>query len=276
MGEGPGNVIADGRCFGRARTASTDVQRQHHRLPRWTKVLNRYDLELARRVLGAGVLLGASAFAIGAATDEANASTADRLGRVAALLPVLGALAASLVVAQGRSRGELRGLFALGVRPSRASRGAWLGGALVGLAGVALVASGAASVASLFPRLDALTAWTFIDDGLWLDGRSGVAVNARGEVQAWTGSLHSEPVPAALEPATMLMLALASFVVPAWALAASSVSRRFVVALTAGLLAITLFHLVAAERLAPMALAIWPLLLFVDLRLRGMRGPIGA
>lgn len=275
MGKGPGNVIADRGCFGRARKASADVQCQHHRFPCGAKALNRYDLALARRVLGAGVLLGASAFAIGAATDEATSSTADRLGRVAALLPVLGALAAALVVAQARSRGEMRALHALGVGPTRALRGAWVGAVLVGLIGVGLVASGVASVGSLFPRIDAVAAWAFVD-GLWVEERALLAVNQRGEVLPWPSSLPSAPTPPSFEPATIFTIALSSLVMPAWALASSSNSRRLVVALAAALAAITLFHLVAAERLPPMALGAWPLLFLIDLRLRGTPRPGGA
>lgn len=239
------------------------------------KVLNGYDLALARRVLVAGLLLGASAFAVAAATDEADASTADRLARLAALLPVLGALAASLVVAQARSRGELRALHAMGVEPARAVRGAWLGAVLVGLMGVALVGSKAADIGSLFPRIDGPTAWVFVDER-WMDASTGLLVHSSGDVELGAAPLRAPAGPSLLEPATLLTLALASFAVPAWALASCSATRRFVVALGASLAAVTLFHLVAAGRLSPFALTAIPLSLLGDLCLRGTRVSAGA
>lgn len=275
MGEDPGNVIGARRRFGRARIASPDVERHHARARRDAEVLNHYDLALARRVLAAGLLLGALAFVITAATDEAGSSTEDRLGRVAAFLPILGALAASVVLAQTRSRGEMRALQALGVSPARAVRGAWLGAALVGLVGPALVVLNAASVDSLFPRIDVPSAWTFVD-GLWVDGRTTLAVNPRGDVELGSATRLPNAAPPSLGPATVLTLALTSVIAPAWALAETSTTRRFVVAVVVGFGAVTLFHLVAAERLPPLALVAIPLLLLVDVGLRGKSGPIGA
>jgi len=275
MGEDPGNVIGARRRFGRARIASPDVERHHHRSRREAEVLNRYDLALARRVLAAGLLLGALAFVITAATDEAGSSTIDRLGRVAAFLPILGSLAASVVLAQTRSRGEMRALHALGVSPARAARGAWLGAAVVGLAGPALVALQPASVASLFPRIDLPSAWTFVD-GLWVDGRTMLAVDARGDVHLGSATSLPRAEPPSFAPATVLTLALTSLIAPAWALATTHAVRRLVVALGVGCGAVTLFHLVAAERLPPLALTAIPLLLLVDLGLRGTDGPVGA
>lgn len=239
------------------------------------QALNRYDLALARRVLAAGLLLGVSAFVIAAATDEADASTTDRLGRIAALLPVLGAIAASLVVAQARARGEMRALHAMGIGPARAVRGALVGAMFVGSTGAVLVASGAASVRSLFPRIDVPSAWAFLD-GRWLDGVTGLSVHPRGDVWLEAVPALSSPAPSGLESATLLTIVLASFAVPVWTLASCGALRRLVVAMGAALFAVTLFHLVAAGRLSPFALTAIPLTLLVELGLRGARTRGGA
>lgn len=227
--------------------------------------LTRYDLTLVLRTASAGLLLAISILLIGMATDEPGSSLGGRLGRLAALLPIAGGVAAALIVAQARARGESRALAALGVGPVGLVRGAWIGAVLVGLAGPSSIAAGAAEIASLFPRVEAQAAWRFVE-GAWLDENRGLAVLAGGELEyraviGAPGPSHRDAPTAA----TVLALLFTSLAAPAWALTSRSATRRAIVLVASAFAAVTSFHLVGAQKLTPWALLIAPSLLLLDL-----------
>jgi hypothetical protein len=117
-----------------------------------------YDLRLALRALALGTLVALVAVIVVATTDE-GAGWARRAALCAALAPVAGGMGALAAARIARSRGEARALEALGAHPLRALAGAVVGGALLGLAGGAVVVSGVADLEPLFPRPAEARVW---------------------------------------------------------------------------------------------------------------------
>src|SRR5205814_4820707 len=94
--------------------------------------LTAYDWLLARRTLALGIALAILGFVVMLGTDDATSTVAGRFGRLAALVSLAGGGGAFIATEQARSRGEMRALGAAGVRPTKASLGAIVGGAAVG------------------------------------------------------------------------------------------------------------------------------------------------
>lgn len=223
----------------------------------------RYDVLLAIRTLLAALILGGIVFAVGMATDERGSSFAERLARLAALLPITGGLASALISSQARSRGEIRALMALGASPSIAVRGALAGSVLIGLLGVLLVVSGAADLRSLFPHVPQEPAWRLVGDA-WVNATEGWVVGTGGEIDFRGSAARAQVSPREFVPATALALFVASFALPAWALQPSRPARRLGVALALAMVAVASFHLVGAGRVSSLALSVSPLLLLLD------------
>src|SRR4051794_3052746 len=97
-------------------------------------VLSAWDRKVARRAAAIAALVALLALAVVAATDE-GAPWSQRVGMVAALLPIAGSIGAIAAIRIAERRGELCALAAIGVDPVRAVRGAVLGGVVLGLIG---------------------------------------------------------------------------------------------------------------------------------------------
>jgi hypothetical protein len=227
--------------------------------------LTAYDTLLARRSAALGLAIALLLFLTMLGTDDAGGTHASRLGRLAALTSLAGGAGAFLGAAQARSRGEIRALEAIGLTPFRASLGAVMGGAVVGLFGVALALVPGVDLSRLFPRaLPAEAIWTREAAG-WLDPAHGVHVTAEG--LRWAGApsyidrATSSPAPLA---ETVVALAVAAVAFPLWATARERLPRRALVCFAVASAAIFVFHLVAAQRTSAMTLVLPPLFLLVD------------
>jgi len=200
------------------------------------------------------------------ATDEQSQALASRLGRLASIVAIAGGLGAFLAAEQARARGELRALAALGIAPLRASLGAAVGGAIVGLLGPILVLSGWADTGPMFPRLEA-GGGTFqaVGPSAVLEISRGVLVEASGALaaaqQAGAGAPSVVVVP---RVATALALLVMGVAVAWWAVLPKRPLRRIVVVVVAALCSVVLFHLVAAGRAPAFVLSLGPLVLVAD------------
>ncbi len=194
-------------------------------------------------MLGFVVMLG---------TDDATSTVAGRFGRLAALVSLAGGGGAFIATEQARSRGEMRALGAAGVRPTKASLGAIVGGAAVGALGPVLALARGVDLTPLFPRVGATgTGWVRQGD-TWLDATQGIVVRASGELSRVAPSaaraLSEGPLP---RGATAAALALASL-------------RRAIIAIAVAASAGAVFHLVAAGRMSSAMLLVPPALLLAD------------
>jgi len=228
--------------------------------------LTAYDSLLARRTAALGLALAALVFLAMLGTDDAVSTHAGRLGRLSALASLAGGGGAFMALAQARSRGEMRALAAAGLSPARASLGAVIGGALVGLLGVGLAFVPGVDLTPLFPHeLPSEGGWV-AENGAWLDPVRGVRVAADGVVSR--AGVRSAADIAALAPtplaATLIALVLAAVAFPLWAAARGPVLRRALVSFAVASAAVFVFHLVAARRVGAMTLLVPPLLLFAD------------
>lgn len=201
---------------------------------------------------------------------------ARRASMWAAVAPVLGALGTFATVRIAIARGEIGALAALGVDPARAARGAAIGGAIAGLAGVLVTASGRADLEALFPRPPEARAWTAEGDRALFEATLGIRVDAGGDV-----TFAGEPeasiktvTSGAAKEATIATIGLAALVCPMWVVEGLSarnppargrrVFRRGMVALVAAAMLIAAFQVVAAARASPVWLLASPLLLLAD------------
>ena len=228
--------------------------------------MTAYDALLARRSAALGLAVALLVFLTMLGTDDAAGTHASRLGRLAALTSLAGGAGAFLGAAQARSRGEIRALEATGFTPFRASLGAVMGGAVVGLFGVALALVPGVDLSRLFPRaLPAEAMWTR-DAAGWLDPIHRVRVTAEGAL-GWAGTA-SDVVPVTSLPAplaeTVFALAVAAVAFPLWATARERFPRRALVCFSVASAAVFVFHLVAAQRTSAMTLVLPPLFLLVD------------
>ncbi|MFO0660667.1 MAG: hypothetical protein U0165_12675 [Polyangiaceae bacterium] len=108
------------------------------------------DRLLAFRTLRIELVLIVLALIVGAATDEASASWADRATRLAAMTPILAAASVGIVLAQLRRRGELEALTLAGASPARVALGALVSAVLTAQLG-ALTSAAGLPLRSLFP-----------------------------------------------------------------------------------------------------------------------------
>jgi hypothetical protein len=208
-------------------------------------------------------------------TDEGEATFGERLGRFASLVALAGGLAAFVTTEQAHSRGELRGLGAVGVAPARAPLGAALGGMLVAAVGPALALLRAADLDCLYPRLvSSAGTWAMVGEGVWRQASGGVVVRAAGEIDVSTrmtvgfGTVMPQ-VPRLSTSAALLAFAIA---VPLWATARGTTTRRLAVALLVVIVSVTLFHLVAVARAPSGFLLIPPAVLLLDAWALGSTG----
>jgi hypothetical protein len=235
--------------------------------------LTSYDWLLARRSFSLGLVLAILIFLVMLATDDAASTLPGRLGRFAGLASLAGALGTFIAASQARWRGEMRALEAAGLTPMEAGRGAVLGGTVVGVLGSTLASLPSVDLSPLFPRVMPLAAWIWQGDS-WLDASLGVVVRASGDLSRVgplvVNELGGPPIPRA---ATVLVLGLSALVFPFWAIAPAAPSRRWGVGLLVAATSVAAFHMVAAGRLAPLALAVPVALPLADAVLLRRRAP---
>jgi hypothetical protein len=224
-----------------------------------------YDWLLVRRTVALGLLIALVALAVMVATDETSNTLGGRLGRFAVIAPVVGASATFLSGQQVRARGEARALEAVGATPLRATLGLLLGGVAIGALGPILAMLPSVDIGTLFPTAGPLAHHWSMHDGGWHDASRALVVEPNGSL-GWagapgTGWIAARPLPRA---ATALSLALAAVGCPLWTTARSGGIRRGVIAAAVIGSGITAFHLVAAGRLAPFALAVPPIALVIE------------
>jgi hypothetical protein len=227
--------------------------------------LTAYDALLARRTAALGLLLSALVYLAMIGTDDTASTHAGRLGRLSALASLAGAGGAFLALAQARSRGEMRALGLAGLTPARASLGAVIGGAAVGLAGAAMTLAPGVDLTPLFPHALPTEGGWVLDGAAWVDGVHAVRVAADGVVTR-VGAPSAVELAESAPPsaATAIALALAALAVPLWAVAWGPPVRRAFVGFAVASAAVFVFHLVAAHRSSAMTLVLPPLLLLVD------------
>jgi hypothetical protein len=221
-----------------------------------------FDRRLGARAAAIAALGAAIALLVIAATDEGGPWRL-RLGMLAALTPVAGALGTFAAVRLAAARGEMRALAAIGVDPLRAASGAAAAGAIAGALGPALLALGLGDPAALFPRIAAARRWITDGDGLVEKGL-GIRVGPGGALGLGpVGEVTAAP-PGVL--AAALALAAAGIAAPLWIAATEerSSGRRATVAATAGLATIASFQAIAAGRAPAAALAVGSLVLLID------------
>jgi hypothetical protein len=224
-----------------------------------------YDWLLVRRTAALGLLFGLLALAVMIATDETSNTLAGRLGRLAAVAPLVGASATFLASRQLRARGEGRALESMGATPMRVARGILIGGMAIAAVGPILAVFPHVDLSTLFPAVGPVTNPWSLHGGAWHDASRGLVVQASGDL-AWSGS--SGAVAAAVRPlprmATALSLALAAAGCPLWIAIEANAARRGLVAAAVVASAILAFHMVAAGRISALALTLPPLALVVD------------
>ncbi len=225
-------------------------------------MLSAWDRRVAQRAAAIAALVALVTLVVVAATDE-GAPFARRAGMVAALLPVAGSLGAFAAIRIAEGRGELRALFAIGVDPVRACRGAVTGGVALALIGPLLAASGLADLEGLFPRPMVPRLWIADGAGM-LERTQGLRLDPGGALTLVTplGELAAQPHAPRLF--TALSLALAALAGPAWIAAPRPPRARAIIVGLVVLTAIVAFQAVAAQRLPPIALLAAPLLLLID------------
>lgn len=226
-------------------------------------MLTAWDRSLARRA-SAFAGLGALLLLLIVATTDEGAPLRQRLGMVAALLPLAGALATGATIRLAAARGELRALAALGVDPVRLVRGAVVGGALVALLGAGLAASGVAELGGLFPRPTAVLRWQAEGQGMRELGQ-GLGL-APGGVLSRAAPMDPgvHALPPRVLPWTVWTIVLSALAGPLWTGAPGLGPRRLAAGLLAVLGAVVAFQAVAAARLPPAALLAAPLILLID------------
>jgi hypothetical protein len=236
-----------------------------------------YDLRLALRALALGMLVALVAVIVVATTDE-GAGWARRAALCAALAPVAGGVGALAAARIARGRGEARALEALGAHPLRVLAGAVVGGALLGLAGGAIVVSGVADLEPLFPRLVEARVWREDPEGGMREGSLGIRLAPGGELSFVAecarergtegGDDRRAPVGSAL-----WVLAVAG---PLWSVQQGSSLGRAVVGALLVLAAISAFQLAAAGRVSAWIVCLPPLVLLacaLASRYRGRPSP---
>jgi hypothetical protein len=230
-----------------------------------------FDRLLARRTLALGAILTLLVVGVVVVTDEAGSTFAMRVARVAALVPALAVIAEMVALAQCRERGEERALLALGASPRRVAFGAIVGGMVLALAALVLVASPLSDVSSLFPVVASSSAWSATPAGL-LDPSSGVSVAASGAITLSDASVVPALAGAPTRAAALSCFTPLALVAPLWGATELGLAARLSGAALAFAAAVVLLHVVAAGR-APasiLVLAALPLVpqLFVVKRSR--------
>lgn len=212
-----------------------------------------YDRRLFLRSVGTTALLAAGIWTLIVVSDEAGSSTGMRVARLCALAPLLQILSALWVLESVRRRGEQRALEALGVAPLRVAAAALCATWLVGAAACLCVASRWADPRSLFPAIADGQGWTRVGVA-WLEAARGVEVDALGRIRLGVQSA-APPALARVDAALALLVPLCALA-PLWASLRCAARERWLVALGAAALVVTVLHAAAAQRVPAFALAV--------------------
>ncbi len=205
-----------------------------------------FDQRLFLRTVAAGLLAWVACAGVVVTTDEATSTLGMRVARLAALTPLVAAVAALLVTAHARVRGELRALESLGHPPWIAARGAAAAGAILVLLGAAFLVSPLADASSLFPAVRAAVDW-HVDAGGFVARAAGVVLMDDGAVHVHRASVVGR-APSISAWAALPSLGTIGLAVPSWAVTPIRLASRLAsVGLTFALV-VTGLHLVAAGR----------------------------
>jgi hypothetical protein len=134
------------------------------------------------------MLLAALAFAVAwlvtAMTDEGGVAWGVRAGRTLPTAPLCAALGSAIALQQGRARGEVRALEALGRAPWQNAFACVAGGALAAVAAALLMAASASvDVAGFFPVAQHGAVFHY-DAGAFVDRAHGLRVEPDGSLAA--------------------------------------------------------------------------------------------
>ena len=216
-----------------------------------------YDRYAFGRSLAIGCGLAVLAYGIMLATDGATTSTAGKLARLGVLAPVLGTLGSALANAQARSRGEVRALVSSGVSPGRCYAGPMIAAVLLGIAGVAILGSGATDLGGLFPRLEH-DDWIRFADGSWRSARAGILVATDGTMTIARTQVAVTPQPWPSRAAVMLTVLLSSAALPIWVERGGPLKERLGIGALSVVLGVVLFHLVGTGQVSAWCLVAVP------------------
>lgn len=213
--------------------------------------MHPYDRALFRRALLAIVVLTLLAAATVIATDEATSTAAMRIARIAAVSPVVSAVALLCVAAHARSRGELAALEALGASPWRALRGIELAGMAAAAVAMLVLVLPCTDATSLFPAMHPVIDWRMAGGGVRAVA-PGIVVHSDGVLETTQSAVFPRPGLALAAWAALPCLGAVALAVPAWAATPMSLARRVSSGGASAVLAIVGFHLVAAGRVPPL------------------------
>jgi hypothetical protein len=236
--------------------------------------VHAFDRSLFRRSFGIVVLLALIGLGVMIATDEVGSTPRMRLSRLVAFVPGLVAIGEGIVLAQARTRGEIRAMTALGASPFRAAWGACVAGWCFGFLGLVLLLSPLADPAPLFPAVVRSTPWV-ADGAALVDPTSGARVGADGLVAFGdiASTLATTQAPGRWAAfASVFPIAL---VTPVWAACPLAIGARLAAAFLAVVIAIVTLHAVAAGGLPTFGLtfAALPLMLQASWSLGRTRNP---
>jgi hypothetical protein len=212
--------------------------------------MHPYDRALFRRALSAIFVLTVLAAATIVATDEATSTAAMRVARIAAISPLVSAVALLGVAAHARSRGELSALEALGAAPWRALLGVELAGVVAAAVGMVVLVLPWADATSLFPAVHPVIDWR-LAEGAARAVAPGIVVHANGVIETTDAAFPR----ASVAPAAWVALPCIGTVacaIPAWSATPMSLARRLTSGGASVALVILGFHLVAAGRVPPL------------------------
>lgn len=212
--------------------------------------MNPYDWALFRRTLLASAVLTAFTIAIVVATDEATSTVATRAARIAALAPLVIAVALLGVSAHAESRGELRALEALGLSPWASRRGAERAGFLVAVLGLSVLVAPFTDVSSLLPAVRPVVGWILSPDRT-VATAPGLVVNANGVVEMTAAAALPAFDRASALNGAIPCVAPVACAAPTWAATPMSLVARLSSGVLTALLVIVALHLVAAARISP-------------------------
>ena len=216
-------------------------------------MMTPFDWQMLRRSLVIGGCFCAVLVAVMYATDGRATTLAQKLGLLCVLAPVLVAVGALLSYAQALARGEALAAWSSGAGSPRACRGAAVAVVATGLVAAAGLTTNRTDLATLLPQ-HARAHWTMLTDGRAVLTDNAVAVGPSGVPEF----VHTSPAVAVAAPrlalaATVVVLSVA---LAHWISYPRKPETRLLWLVFSGLLALALFHMVAAERLAAWALVL--------------------
>ena len=228
-----------------------------------------YDRQAFVRSLILGSTLCLLVFGVMVATDDSQTTLAQRLGRLFALAPLVGALGAIAANTQAAIRGETMAMACLGASPARTYFGSSLAVACLGAVGAVGISIGWGDIDGLLPHVGGTT-WVSLSDGGWASADRVIQIDAYGMPSIHPLGAHP-PVPRSVTPVVACVIWM-TVVLADWTTERVGKWARLVAAVTAGGTGVVLFHMLAAERVTAWAILAIPLpILLQTWGLRGYR-----